>query len=44
MRPPFQAVTHPDDLHVGLDLFRDLVAGRRDHMRGRRSATFTDAT
>ncbi|MCB0160042.1 MAG: PAS domain S-box protein, partial [Caldilineaceae bacterium] len=31
LRLSFQAVTHPDDLHVGLDLFRDLVAGRRDH-------------
>lgn len=27
----FQAITHPDDLHVGLDLFRDLLAGKRDH-------------
>ncbi|MCB9162693.1 MAG: PAS domain S-box protein [Caldilineaceae bacterium] len=31
LRLSFQSVTHPDDLHVGLDLFRDLVAGRRDH-------------
>jgi PAS domain S-box-containing protein len=27
----FQALTHPDDLHISLDLFHDLTRGQRDH-------------
>jgi PAS domain S-box-containing protein len=27
----FQELTHPDDLEVGVELFQDILAGRRDH-------------
>ena len=27
----FQSLTHPDDLEVGLELFKDLISGQRDY-------------
>lgn len=31
LQKTFQELTHPDDLQVGVELFQDLLAGRRDY-------------